>query len=93
MDKNSQIRQMLINGLTEDEFIERFEEIMEFSGFKKFEPYTPGDNGHLARLVKVSMPEYLERIHRMNVTKNSWADINNISDRLKLFLSLRGENI
>jgi len=41
----------------------------------------------------VDISDCLNRIYRMNTTKNKWANINNISDKLKLFLALKGENI
>jgi len=89
---NDEIRNMFINGITEDHFIENFNELIEFIGFKIFDPYNP-ETGSLASLKRTWMPSVLERLYRMNPIKNKWADINNISDRLRLFLKLKGEDI
>jgi hypothetical protein len=91
-DKNSMIRSRLISGITEDEFIEDFDELMGFTGFQFFLPYDPTTKS-LASLKRSWMPSVLERIHRMNPTKNKWADINNLSDNLRVFLKLRNEEI
>ncbi len=86
------IRSKLQAGITEDQFIEEFDDIMGFTGFKFFSPYKP-ETEELASLKRSWMPMILERIHRMNPTANKWADINNISDKLRLFLKLRNEEI
>jgi hypothetical protein len=91
-NKNGRIRQMLVNGITEDEFIERFEEIMEFIGFKFFNPADVKIN-KLASLDRMWMPSCLEKIYRMNPSKNNWANYEKISERLKLFLKLKGEDV
>lgn len=91
-DKNSMIRSRLTSGITEEEFIEDFDELMGFIGFKFFVPHNPETN-ELASLKRSWMPSVLERIYRMNPTKNKWADINNLSDRLRVFLKLRNEEI
>jgi hypothetical protein len=92
-DKNSMIRSSLeAGGITEDEFIEKFDEVMDFIGFRMFNPYNP-QTGSLASLERVPMPAVLERIYRMNPTLNKWADINNLSDKLRVFLKLRNEEI
>jgi hypothetical protein len=93
--ENEEIRKLFTlftSGITEDFFIENFEELMEYNGFKRFEPYDEVTKT-LARLVRVDISDCLNRIYRMNTTKNKWANINNISDKLKLFLALKGENI
>jgi hypothetical protein len=90
--KNDEIRSLLISGITEEYFIENFDQLIDFIGFKIFNPYDPG-TGALASLKRTWIPSVLERIHRMNPTKNKWADINSISDNLKLFLKLKGEDI
>jgi hypothetical protein len=91
-DRNTMIRELLNNGITEDEFIERFDEIMGFTGFKMFNPYN-SVTGDLASLKRTEMPVVLERIYRMNTTKNKWANVKNISDKLRVFLKLKGEEI
>ncbi len=91
-NKNAKIRNIFSNGITEDEFIERFDELMEFIGFNRFVPYNE-ETKALANLEKIQMRERLEKIHRMNPTKNKWADINNISDKLKIFLKLKEEDL
>jgi len=89
--ENEEIRRLFTSGITEDFFIENFEELMEYNGFKRFEPYNEATKT-LARLVRVDISDCLNRIYRMNI-KNSWADYKNMSDKLKLFLALKGENI
>jgi hypothetical protein len=91
-DKNATIRSMLTNGITEDDFIENFEDIMSFVGFRFFEPADP-EKGQLARLTRMWMPSCLEKIYRMNTTKNSWADYERLSDKLRTFLKLKQEEI
>lgn len=90
VEKNAMIRQRLVDGITEDEFIQDFEEIMGFNGFKFFEP-ADRDSGKLARLTRMWMPSCLNKIYSMNASKNAWADEE--SDRLRAFLKLRGEEI
>jgi hypothetical protein len=89
--ENEEIRRLFTSGITEDFFIENFEELMEYNGFKRFEPYNEVTKT-LARLVRVDISDCLNRIYRMNI-KSSWADYKNMSDKLKLFLALKGENI
>jgi hypothetical protein len=89
--ENEEIRRLFTSGITEDFFIENFEELMEYNGFKRFEPYNEVTKT-LARLVRADISDCLNRIYRMNI-KNSWADYKNMSDKLKLFLALKGENI
>jgi hypothetical protein len=89
--ENEEIRKLFTSGITEDFFIENFEELMEYNGFKRFEPYNEVTKT-LARLVKADISDCLNRIYRMNI-KNKWADYKNMSDKLKLFLALKGENI
>jgi hypothetical protein len=92
MNENAMVRERLVRGITEEEFIQDFEEIMGFSGFRFFEP-NDKITGRLARLTRLSMPSCLNKIHSMNPTGNSWADYEKISDKLKAFLKLRGEEI
>lgn len=89
---NDEIRSLLIGGITEDYFIQNFDDIIVFTGFNRFVPFGY-ETGSLAKLERVWITECLERIYRMNTTNNKWADISNISDNLKLFLKLRGEEI
>lgn len=88
---NAIMRSMLTDGITEDDFIAHFDEIMKFSGFRMFQEEKPGV--HYARLVRMSMKECLDKIHRMNPTENSWAESSRISEKLKVFLKLMGEEI
>jgi hypothetical protein len=90
--KNDEIRELLIKGITEEYFIENFDVLMDFIGFKIFNPYDPATK-ELASLKRSWMPSILERIYRMNPTRNKWADINNISESLKVFLKLKGEDV
>jgi hypothetical protein len=92
MNKDDKIRQILVNGLTEDEFIEKYDEMIDFIGFKYFSP-ADLKTRKLASLEKMLMPSCLSKIYRMNPTKNSWANYDTISDKLKLFLSLKGEKL
>jgi hypothetical protein len=91
-NKNSKIREMLVNGITEDDFIEKFDELIEFIGFKFFDPAEP-KIGKLAGLKRMWMPSCLEKIYTMNPTKNNWANYERISEKLKLFLKLKGEEV
>lgn len=97
MDKNAMIRQRLVSGITEDEFIEDFEEIMSFKGFMMLVPKdddwrpNPHVRNQPMRLQRMWMPSCLNKIHSMNPSRNAWAD--EVSDRLRAFLKLRGEEI
>jgi hypothetical protein len=92
MDKNAIIRERLTRGITEDEFIQDFEEIMDFIGFKFFSPADVKIN-KLASLKKMWMPSCLAKIHRMNPNVNKWANYDEISEKLKLFLKIKGEDV
>jgi hypothetical protein len=91
-NRNTMIRYRLEGGMTEEEFIGGFDEIMEFTGFSRFVPFDK-ETGSLARIERIGMAECLGRIHRMNASANKWADISSMSDKLRVFLKLRNEEI
>jgi hypothetical protein len=96
---NHKIRDIISKGMTEDYFIENFDELMNYRGFMRFAEKNPNwkPNPHVrnrpVELERSPIKDCLSRIHRMNIVSNNWADIKSISDKLKLFLALKGENI
>jgi hypothetical protein len=79
------------DGLTEEEFIENFNQILEAYSI----PYLmfSQKNLRLEEYVDVnSITTILDDIYMSNPEKNKWCLLENMSENLKLFLRLNGES-
>ena len=90
-ESSAELRALITAGISEEFFIENFDIISESILFKKFDPFKKGHN--LARLLRYDINTILTLIYDYNTISNSWAMPENISNTLKLFLKLQGEEI
>jgi hypothetical protein len=78
------------NGITEEEFIEMFEEVQHI--YTSSYPVFSYSTGKLEDRVETdSMFSILDDIYMSNPEKNKWCLVENMSETMKLFLKLNGE--
>jgi len=71
-----------VEGITEEEFIESFDDIRkEYNFVLEVSPESE----------QTLISDMLFDIYISNPSSNGWANNNNLSDKLKLFLKLKGE--
>jgi hypothetical protein len=89
--KIDEIMKLSSDGLTEEEFIENFNQILEAYSI----PYLvfSQKNLRLEEYMDVnSITTILDDIYMSNPEKNKWCLLENMSEKLKLFLKLNGES-
>jgi hypothetical protein len=80
-------------GMTEDEFIDEYEEVRRFYSQEIDVSILAFSGVPEEDQTSTDIREILHDIHISNPAKNDWADSSKLSDRLRAFLILRGENI
>jgi hypothetical protein len=89
-DRQITIFEKFNDGITEEEFIEMFEEIQ--NAYTSSYPVFSYSTGKLENRVETdSLFSILDDVYMSNPEKNKWCLVENMSESLKLFLKLNGE--